>query len=268
MIIFRMVKIVFLTSEMQWTNLKQQSDDFSYSRERGISFLGKPFFLVILMWMVYWIDDRYYLDLYQFGILPRDLKGLRGILFSPLLHGSVSHLGANSLPVLILGGALYYFYPKVASKIIIYAWIFGGVLVWIFGRENYHIGASGIIYSFAGFIFLSGILRWQVNLLALSFLIAFLYGSLFWGILPYDEKISWEGHLMGGVVGFALAGVYRKLGPARKKYSWELENEDEIESDEIDLIGDAWKQYSGEHSIEYHYMPNENQAQTKDNPEK
>lgn len=253
---------------MQWNNLKEQSDEFAFSRERGISFLGKPFFLVILMWMVYWVDDRYFLDLYQWGILPRDIKGLRGILFSPLLHGSLSHLGANSLPVLILGGALYYFYPKVATKIVIYSWLFGGLLVWVFARDNFHIGASGVIYSFAGFIFLSGILRWQVNLLALSFLTAFLYGSLFWGILPYDPTISYEGHLFGGIVGFALAIVYRKMGPARKKYSWDIEKEKGEENDEIDLIGDAWKQYSGEHSIDYHYMPNETSQTTKDNPEK
>ena len=184
---------------MQWNNLKEQSEEFSYRPERGISFLGIPFFIVLLMWLVYWLDDRYFLDLHEYGILPRHFSGLRGILFSPLLHGSLSHLAANSLPVLVLGAALYYFYPKVANKIILYSWIFGGLLVWIFARENYHIGASGIIYSFAGFVFLSGILRWQVNLLALSFLIAFLYGSLFWGILPYDETISWEGHLMGGL---------------------------------------------------------------------
>lgn len=248
---------------MQWNNLKEQSEEFSYRPERGISFLGIPFFIVLLMWLVYWLDDRYFLDLHEYGILPRHFSGLRGILFSPLLHGSLSHLAANSLPVLVLGSALYYFYPKVANKIILYSWIFGGLLVWIFARENYHIGASGIIYSFAGFVFLSGILRWQVNLLALSFLIAFLYGSLFWGILPYDETISWEGHLMGGLVGFALAVVYRKLGPARKKYSWELE-EEKVEEEEIDLIGDAWKQYSGEHSVEYHYKPNSASDQNQD----
>ncbi len=248
---------------MQWNNLKEQSDEFSYTRERGISFLGIPITIVVLMWVVYWLDDRFYLDLYEYGILPRNIKGLRGILFSPLLHGSVGHLAANSFPVLALGGALYYFYPKNATKIIVYSWVFGGLLVWIFARENYHIGASGIIYSFAGFIFLSGILRWQVNLLSLSFLITFLYGGLFWGIIPYDETISWEGHLMGGLVGFALAIVFRKYGPARKKYSWELENETQEENDEIDLIGDAWKQYSGEHSIDYHFKPNEGSQNTK-----
>lgn len=250
---------------MQWNNLKEQSDEFAYTPDRGISFLGIPFFLVLAMWSVYWVDDRNFLDLYQYGVLPRDFVGLRGILFSPLLHGSLSHLAANSIPVLVLGGALYYFYPKVATRIIIYSWIFGGALVWIVARQNFHIGASGIIYSFAGFIFLSGILRWQVNLLALSFLVAFLYGSLFWGILPYDETISFEGHLMGGLVGFALAIFYRKLGPARKKYSWEIE--EELESEEIDLIGDAWKQYSGEHSIEYHFKPKENSENQKDKPE-
>lgn len=250
---------------MRWNNLKENSDDFAFQREKGLAFLTYPFLFVVVLWFVFWVDYRYYLDLNEYGILPRTWKGLRGIAFSPLLHGDFNHLLANSWPVLILGGALYYFYPKVATRIVIISWVLGGLLTWIFARTNYHIGASGVIYSLAGFIFLSGILRWQVNLLALSFLVAFLYGSLFWGVLPYDPKISFEGHLFGGVVGFGLAFYYRKLGPARKKYSWDYEEEEEDNEDEIDLIGDAWKQYSGEHSIEYYYKPNEKKENENQN---
>lgn len=245
---------------MRWNNLKEQSEEYSFEKDRGLTFIAVPFLFVVLIWMVYWIDYRYFLDLYELGIKPRTYSGLQGIVFSPLLHGGISHLLANSWPLLILGGALYYFYPKVASWIVLWSWLFGGILTWLIAHEGYHIGASGLIYSLAGFVFLSGILRWQVNLLALSFLVAFLYGGMLWGILPYDEKISWEGHLSGGIVGFVLAFFYRKLGPARKKYSWDFEKENETE-DEIDLIGDQWKQYSGEHAAEptvtYYYKPNQ-----------
>lgn len=211
------------------------------------------------MWLVFWLDYRRELDLYEYGILPRNLKGLIGIILSPLIHGDLRHIGNNSLPVLVLGSGLFYFYPKEAKNIVGWLWLLTGAIVWIIGRESYHIGASGLIYGLAGFIFLSGVLRRQVNLLAMSLLVVFLYGSMVWGVLPIEEGISWEGHVAGALSGFALALVYRKHGPRKKLYSWDLE--DENESDE----GGEWNHWNnGEASdtgvytrIYYEYKENE-----------
>ncbi len=197
--------------------------------QKGIGFLIPPLYLLIILWFVFWADHRFALQLYQYGVMPRSLDGLIGVITAPVLHGSASHLASNSLPILVLGAGLYYFYPKIATRIILISWITSGLLVWLIGRNSFHIGASGLVYALAGFIFLSGVLRKQPNLLALSLLVVFLYGGLMWGILPIENSVSWEAHLAGGIVGFTLAWYYRKMRPAQKKYSWD--KEDELEDD-------------------------------------
>lgn len=104
-------------------------------------------------------------------------------------------------------------------------WLFTGFWVWLAARKEAHIGASGLIYGLVCFLFLSGILRKDTRLLAVSLLVTFLYGSLVWGILPVDQSISWESHLFGSIAGFFCAIYYRKLGPQRPKAQWEIEEE-------------------------------------------
>ncbi|HBF19008.1 MAG TPA: hypothetical protein DDW81_02860, partial [Cryomorphaceae bacterium] len=197
--------------------------------DRGLGFLLKPFIFVMILWVIFWLDFRFDLELFHLGIYPKHWQGLQGVVFSPVIHGSLQHLTNNTIPMLVLGASLYYFYPRVANFIVIVSWVISGLIVWFIGRESYHIGASSLIYALAGFIFLSGILRKQANLLTLSLLVVFLYGSLVWGVLPIDEQISWEAHLAGAFSGFALAFHFRKVGPAikKKRYSWEFEEEDE-----------------------------------------
>ena len=120
-------------------------------------------------------------------------------------------------------------------------WLFfiSGILLWGIGRPNYHIGASGIIYALATFLFTSGVIKKDTRLAAISLIIAFLYGSLIWGIFPSKVNISWEGHLSGLISGVTVAIFYRNEGPKRKKYNWEIEEELGIESDDLDGI---WNQ--------------------------
>lgn len=257
---------------------KHQLWDSAYDQSFDLSFFLKPFYFILLIWFVFWLDMRFMLDLYQFGILPRHFSGLVGIVSAPLLHGSLMHLTNNTLPLLALGTGLFYFYPRIALPVVLYSWLSSGITVWIIGRESYHIGASGLIYALAGFIFLSGILRKQSNLLALSLLVVFLYGSLVWGILPVQETVSWEAHLAGASCGFALALYYRKTGPRRRRYSWELEEEIRLQQEEERIPDELWKQpleedddnvwenYSGSlHGIRYIYKPRtETESRSKD----
>jgi membrane associated rhomboid family serine protease len=171
-------------------------------------------------------------DFSRFGIFPGELKGLPGIISAPFIHADFKHLIDNSIPFFLLSLAIFYFYREIAYRIFIITYFTTGFLVWLIGRDAYHIGASGLIYAFASFLFFSGIIRQNVNLLAISLLVIFLYGGMIWGILPYDYKISWESHLMGGITGFVLAMIYRDKGPERKKYSWE--EEEEASSSEFD----------------------------------
>ncbi len=194
---------------------------------RMLASLNYPLAFVILLWLIKSISMLLDVELYQYGIYPQDPAGLKGILFSPLIHGSISHLASNSIPLLVLGAALFYFYREVAPQVIIGSVLITGIWVWIIARESYHIGASGIVYSLASFLFVSGIMRRHPRLMALSLLVSFLYGGIVWGIFPMKDHISWESHLMGLIAGIILAIFFKNHGPQRPVYSWEIEEEEE-----------------------------------------
>ena len=186
-----------------------------------------PLLFLLFIWLAKFFEISMELDFVQGGVYPRQISGLIGIITAPLIHADWKHLFDNSIPVFILCLALFYFYRGISYKIFFLIYFIGNALVWIVGREAYHIGASGIIYGLATFLFLSGVIRKVRNLMAISLVVVFLYGSLVWGLLPYDYKVSWEGHLMGAIMGVLLAVFYRDKGPEPYKPSWELEEEEE-----------------------------------------
>jgi len=191
-----------------------------------------PFLIVLLMWAVRVIQTVGGYNFAFLGIYPLTWKGLPGIITTPFIHADFSHLMANTVPMLVLGTALFYFYRDIAFRILALIWIFTGIWVWIGAREAWHIGASGIVYGLAAFILVSGIIRRHSGLMAMALVVVFLYGSLIWGIFPEffpEERISWEAHLYGLIAGVAMAFYYRKEGPQRKKYEWEDEEEEEEE---------------------------------------
>jgi membrane associated rhomboid family serine protease len=198
-----------------------------------------PGMFVILMWLIKIIEVLFELDFARYGIYPLTLSGLQGILFSPFIHADFNHLFNNSLPLFFLAVALFYFYSEVALKVFIWTYFLTGLLVWFAGREANHIGASGLIYGLASFLFFSGIIRRYFRLIALSLLIVFLYGSMVWGIFPDIYKnVSWESHMLGFFSGVVLAIWFRKEGPQKPKYEWmdeeeEPENNNEEGEDEI-----------------------------------
>ena len=192
---------------------------------------------------------QYDLNLYKYGVYPRNPSGLKGVLFSPFLHSGFEHLINNSIPILVLGTSLFYFYKDLAGKVIFWSWLMAGIWLWVSGRENFHIGASGIVYALASFLFFSGLFRRQKQLIAISLLVTFLYGSMVWGILPIEEGISFEGHLWGAVSGLVLAIYFKKQGPQRKKYDWELEDDDD---DEV-IFEEVVPNDHSDIKINYHY---------------
>lgn len=187
-----------------------------------------PLALVILLIGIKSFEELTGMDLSHYGVLPRNLEGARGILLYPFIHGDWKHVFNNSTALLVLGTMMFYFYREVAVRSVLWMFILSGIWLWIGGRPNYHIGASGMVYALFGFLFLSGILRKHLKLMALSLLVVFLYGSLVWGIFPMEEHISWEGHLFGLIAGMGVALAYRQRGPQRPKYSWDIELEEEM----------------------------------------
>ena len=179
---------------------------------------------VVVIWLIDIGSWALGLELRRFGIRPREFAGLPGIVFAPLLHGGPFHLAANSMPLLVLGTALLYLYPNSALKVLPAIYFGPGVAVWLFAHEGIHVGSSGLIYGLLGYVFLAGVFRLDRRAIAASLLVAFLYGSMVWGVLPIQPGVSWESHLAGAVIGLALAVALRRLDvPPRKRYGWEEE---------------------------------------------
>lgn len=196
----------------------------------------KSFWIVLFvffLWIIHFIHTTLDLNLNELGILPRNFSGLIGVIFSPLIHSkeNLNHIMNNSVPFLILSWTLFFFYKPIAWRVFIFSWILTGIFVWISGRNAYHIGISGVLYSLLFFIFFSGVFRKDVRLLTVALLVVFLYGSMVWGIFPYDWTISFESHFFGALTGVVLAYFNRKEKATFKvlKTQWEIEEEMGIE---------------------------------------
>jgi membrane associated rhomboid family serine protease len=181
---------------------------------------------VALIWCIQLLNWGLDLGLERFGVRPRQLAGLPGILLAPLLHGGFSHLFANSLPLLVLGTVMLHLYPNSALKVIPAIYLGPGIAVWLFARASVHLGASGLVYGLVSYIFMAGLIRRDTRAIAASLLVCLLYGALAWGVLPIEPGVSWETHLAAALIGLALAIALRRLDiPPRKRYAWEDEND-------------------------------------------
>ncbi len=167
-----------------------------------------PVLFLLIMWSVKFIEYSLHLNLYVYGIYPHRINCLTGIITAPFIHGSFEHLMSNTIPFFLLGTAIFYFYKESAYKVFLFIWIFSGFWVWLAARPAYHIGASGMIYGFASFLFFSGLINKNRSLASLSLLIVFIYGSMVWGVLPMKPEISWESHLFGAITGLILALIF------------------------------------------------------------
>ena len=200
-----------------------KSSEFKFS----LSVLAYPMALGLAIWYAYWMNLEFGLGWKQYGIRPQKLEGLLGIVTSPFLHGDVSHLWNNTLPLMVLSAALFYFYRSISWQIIGFGVLLSGLLTWLIADHGNHIGASGLIYVMASFIFFKGVFAKNYRLVALSMIVVFLYGSMVWYVFPIKEGISWEGHLAGGITGLLFALIYRKSIPSKPKFIWETEAYDE-----------------------------------------
>lgn len=140
------------------------------------------------------------------GIVPRTLKGLVGIITSPFLHANFRHIVSNTIPLAVFLFVLNHFYPEKSFTVIISIVLLCGIMVWIFGREANHIGASGLIYGLAAFLVANGFVEQKFVSIAISVGVIILYGGMIWGIFPsLRSYISWESHLFGAIAGVAVA---------------------------------------------------------------
>jgi membrane associated rhomboid family serine protease len=182
-------------------------------------------FFLSIAWALFLMDEYLGYNLGKYGLIPRDFIGLRGIFTMHFLHGGLNHIWHNTLAFIVLNTFLFYFYRSISIKTFFTIFFFSGIMLWIIGRPTVHIGASMIIYGEFAFLFLSGIIRKNPILARVTLIVGLYYGSLVWYLFPVDAKISWEGHLSGFVIGLIAAIIFRKQGPQRKVYRYEVEPE-------------------------------------------
>jgi membrane associated rhomboid family serine protease len=187
---------------------------------------------VVLLWIVKIFEAYTRIDIGSLGVYPRKLTGLIGILTAPLIHSDFSHLASNSIPIFVLMIFLFYAYTNSSFRVFFGIYFLSNLLVWIFGREAYHIGASGIVYGLVTFLFFVGVFRRDTKSIGLSLLVIFLYGGLVWGVLPTDPQISFEAHISGAIIGLISALVFRNTDPLPEKYEWE---EEIVDDDDVDM---------------------------------
>ncbi|MDD2560177.1 MAG: rhomboid family intramembrane serine protease [Bacteroidales bacterium] len=189
-----------------------------------------PALLVCLLALVQALQSGLQADWYHLGIYPREISSLPGILTHVFVHQNWAHFFNNAVPLFILSWCFYYFYRELFWKGSLLLWLSCGLFTWFIGRTNWHIGASGLIYAYSFFLFFSGLIRGHKPLMAISFVVVFLYGSTLWNMFPWGEfnqDISWEGHLSGAVAGLLWAVLLKRQGPQAPAPSEEEEDEEE-----------------------------------------
>lgn len=193
-----------------------------------------PLWLIAILWAIQLFQSLTGTDFGVYGVFPRESFGLRGILFSPLIHSGWPHLLSNTPPLFMLSAIVLFFYRRIAIQGFIMIYLLTGMAVWLFARDNaFHIGASGVVYGLVAFVFWNGIFRRNLKSIVLALIVVFYYGSMFMGILPNGEaNISWESHLLGALAGIFTSFWFKNViekDEERPAYSWEQEPEEEGE---------------------------------------
>jgi membrane associated rhomboid family serine protease len=171
------------------------------------------FTLLGIMWAVELFDLLPFINPDRFGIQPRSISGLTGIVCSPFLHDGFGHLIANSVPFIVLGGLVLFGGRRLFWKVTLFVMIVGGFGVWLFaGSFTNHIGASGLIFGYLGFLLTRGYFERSIIWMLTALIILVIYGSLLFGVLPIRVGVSWQSHLFGFLAGVAAARLL--FGPA------------------------------------------------------
>ena len=214
----------FHIPDPDYTGSEQRRAHFRLAAKIAFGFVG-------VIWLIFLLNWALGQDPETFGIRPRQWVGLPGIVFAPLVHDGFAHIIANSPPLLVLGTAMLFLYPNSALRVLPAVYFGTGVVVWLFGRDSVHFGASGLVYGLVSHVFVAGLLRRDRRAIAASLVVCFMYGSLVWGVLPTPFGVSWETHLSAALIGLTLAIALRRLDiPPRKRYVWEGEEDENDEA--------------------------------------
>lgn len=205
----------FRTPHPAHTSSPRAREGFRIALRITLAFVG-------LLWGFQILDGLLGLDASPFGVRPRTVGGLAGILFAPLVHAGFEHLLQNTLPLLVLGTTMLHLYPQASRIVVPAVWLGPGIAVWLFARGGVHLGASGLVYGLVAYVFTAGLIRADRRALAAALAVAMLYGAAVWGVLPIRRAMSWETHLAAALIGAVLAIVLRSRDPVPVvRYEWE-----------------------------------------------
>jgi membrane associated rhomboid family serine protease len=203
-------------------------------KQKLLSSVSLPLRFLAFLWLIQVFQWLSGLDLGYLGLLPREISGLKGVIFAPLVHADFEHLLSNSVPLFVLSVIILFFYRRTAIAAFTLIYFLTGLSVWIFARENvFHIGASGVVYGLVSYVFWMGVFRRSIQAVILALIVTLLYSGMFLGVLPGQEGISWESHLMGGLVGIFAAYWFKsdyEVAEVKPVYSWEKEAYQQPES--------------------------------------
>jgi membrane associated rhomboid family serine protease len=180
-----------------------------------------PLQFTFIMWLTYALQVYIHRDFGFLGILPRSIYGLIGLFTAPFVHGTAEHLLSNSVPFLVLGGLLFYFYPKLANQVFFRCYFFTNILVWLFARPFWHIGASGLVYGIAFFLISFGFFKRNLKSVLISTSVIIFYGGIIYTLFPLDYRVSWESHLFGAITGVTNAFLLRNYQKRKQHESAE-----------------------------------------------
>jgi len=169
---------------------------------------------LIIIWGSYFLS--FVFPLQQFGLVPRSVTGLTGIIFAPFLHGSLSHLIGNSISFAIFALVLALLEGNKMFAKVIWMVLIGGSLTWLMGRSAIHIGASGLIFSLFAYLLLAGWFSKKIKYIVVSSGLIFFYSGMIFGVFPSTPGVSWEGHLFGFIAGIIVAWRYHKNRAIKK----------------------------------------------------
>lgn len=192
--------------------IDSDADSLHITRQHLKEAVRIPGIMVLAIWVIHLHQLHFNWDPGNYGVISRTAYGLRGIVTAPFVHGAnagdagpYAHIGANSIPLFVLGTLTFFFFRRVAQRAFWLIYFTTGIGVWLFARQVSHIGASGLVYGLVSFIFWNGVFRRSLRSIILALIVVFLYSGMFVGILPDQPGISWESHLIGSIAGVMAA---------------------------------------------------------------
>lgn len=214
-----------------------------HDRRRLLRAFNLSFAFVLALAAVFFAQPAF--DVAPWTVQPHAWAGLPGVLTAPLLHGSLEHLAANVISLLMLGTLAVTVYPRATVRALPLLWLGSGLGAWLLGEAgSHHLGASGLAHGLMFLVFSLGVLRRDRPSVAAAMIAFFLYGGMLLTVLPREAGVSWQAHLGGAVAGMIAAWLFRRSDPVppRRRYSWEIEEElaaqaAQRERDELEVAG-------------------------------